>query len=75
MNGGAEMDGTAWTDDGHGDNLATLMRAFGQKVKDGDESRATNLRLTGLALTDRDYWRLYNATVGQIGSFRMEGQK
>lgn len=62
--------GTEWCRQEDGDNLAELLTAFGESFMPGDETRATDLRLTGRPITAKDFHRLPVITVGRLGSFK-----
>jgi hypothetical protein len=66
---GQDFLGTEWVKPGTGSNLASLLQAIGEPTKAGDETRATDLRLTGRPIKEYDKERILNATVGSPGSF------
>jgi len=57
------MLGTDWTAPGEGDDLATILQALGGCVKVGDETRRTNIRLTGEPIQEYDRQRIRNIEV------------
>jgi hypothetical protein len=70
--------GTDYVDDPNqsgallGDPFSKILEAIGEPVKFGDETRATNLRLTGHPVTTYDHTRVcvVGIEVGPIGSYR-----
>ena len=62
------MLGTNWTAPHQGDDLRTLLVAFGltHLIESGDEDRKTNIRLTGNPITEYDRRRLRCATLKEL---------
>ena len=57
------MLGTDWTKTGEGERLDKLLVALGEPVRPGDETRKTNLKLTGFPVTEYDRERIRHVTL------------
>jgi hypothetical protein len=61
------MQGTTWTTRGNGNTLAELLHAENRdgEIKPLDDTRRTDLKLTGEPLNDHDRRRINHCTVGR----------
>jgi len=66
--------GTDWTPPGEGGDLKSILEAFGKPIEAGDETRSTNIRLTGQPLIPYDGDRLKFIDVGKLGSAKCKDQ-